>query len=121
MIDRTLHDILGASIGMEFLIERIEKEPDWLQAGSQSIWQSNAYSLEHWRKELRDPEYLSDRLLRIVTNELRRDLRTRKLISRAIYARNFNPCFWNEKTADFLAVANQVWNEQRPLDSCWHR
>jgi tetratricopeptide (TPR) repeat protein len=111
-LEGTLHDLLGVKIGMEFLIERFEKEPDWLRAGNRTIWQYHGYNLAHWFEELKDPGNLSDRLFRIVTNELSRDLRSHNRMSRYIYAKNYG-YFWNAKSKDFLAVANQVWDEQR--------
>jgi predicted Zn-dependent protease len=108
----TLHDILGARVGLEFLIERIEKEPEWVRAGNRSIWQQNNYQFGRWRVEVKDPGNLSDRLLRIATNELRRDLRMRTKSGGSLYYQHRD--FWNEKANDFLAVADQVWDEQHP-------
>ena len=111
-LGQTLHDLLGAATGMEFLIERIEQEPDWVRAAHNHGWRQHAHRLARWRGEWKDPGRLADRLLRIVTDELRRDLRTRNQSNRVIYYRHNR--FWAEKAQDFLAVANEVWDEQRP-------
>jgi predicted Zn-dependent protease len=107
----TLHDLSGAKAGLEFLIERLEKEPDW--APIHSVWQSNSNSLAQWRAASRDLGNLEDRLLKIALDELRYNLRNRIQTYGAFYHRNWQN-FWSEKAKDFLATANQVWDEQRP-------
>ena len=108
----TLHDLLGAQTGLEFLIERCENEPEWVRASYYSFWERQAYRLEQWRAQVQDPGVLAERLLRIVMTELRRDLRARKATRRCLYARD--RYFWPEQATNFLAAANEVWDAQRP-------
>ncbi|MEI6148677.1 MAG: hypothetical protein WCS01_06240 [bacterium] len=107
----TLRDLLGAQTGLEFLIECFENEPEWVRNSFYSAWQRHADLLGQWRAEVKDPGKLTDRLLRIVTSELRRDLRSRNQARRCLYYRHSN--FWSEKATNFLAVANDVWDSQR--------
>ncbi|MFZ4394433.1 MAG: VIT domain-containing protein [Kiritimatiellia bacterium] len=109
----TLRDLLGAQTGLEFLIECFENEPEWVRDSGYSAWQRHADRLGQWREQVKDPGKLTDRLLRIVTAELRRDLRSRNQARRCLYYRN-NSYFWAEKATNFLAVANEVWSSQRP-------
>jgi tetratricopeptide (TPR) repeat protein len=107
-----LHDTLGAVFALEFLVDRLEREAEWVHVSSQSGWSQHAYRLGRWRTEFKAPAALEARLLKVVTNELRQDLRTRTPNNRYLYQRH--QAFWSEKKAAFGAVADAVWEEDRP-------
>jgi len=113
----TVHDLLGALIGLEFLVERLEQEPEWLRTQRyNSGWHRHASSLAHWRHEAKKVgEALETRLLNIVKRELRRDLvwvHHHYYGHRYIYHNNHS-YFWKEKAHVFKQVAEEVWREHR--------
>ena len=114
-VARTVRDLLGALTGLEFLIERLEQEPEWLRSQQyNSGWYRHAYNLGRWRKEAKKIGALERRLLEIVKRELRRDLtwHHHHHVRRCIYHNNHN-YFWKEKAHVFKQVAEDVWREHR--------
>src|SRR5262249_10859847 len=71
---QTLHDLASVREGLAFLIVRIEQEPDWFRPNNQDGWNNHAWTIGEWRIKLKDLGDLEQRLLAIVTAELRRDL-----------------------------------------------
>lgn len=112
-VANTLHNLLGPLTALEFLVERLEKEPESLRlAQYNSGWQQHAYRLGEWRTEAKPTGGLEARLLALVLKELRRDLTQRRELNRIIYNRH-NSYFWQEKAGDFKAAAEDVWRENR--------
>jgi len=112
---QTVRDLLGARTGLEFLIERVEQEPEWLSVQQyNSGWYRHAYNLGRWRREAKNLGALEGRLLAIVKRELRRDLTWHQRYHghRCIYHNNHN-YFWREKAHAFLETAEAVWREYR--------
>ncbi len=67
-----------------------------------------------WHKELNhNAGDLDPRILAIVLDELRRDLRTRHERGRYFYDRNHGDHFWKEKAGDFAKAAEEVLKERR--------
>ncbi|MGA2032621.1 MAG: VIT domain-containing protein [Thermoguttaceae bacterium] len=115
-----LHDVAGPRDGMAFLIQRIESEPGWFRLNNQDGWVQCApplmyhysYTLGLWRNEVKDLGDLEKPLLKIVLNELRRDLHLRQPRNRVLYAKHngyFQGDFWSEKEPDFARTADEVW------------
>jgi tetratricopeptide (TPR) repeat protein len=89
------------------LIERIEKEPRWLRYQNQDGWSQHSHYLAVWRQEAKDLGELDARLLKIVTDELRRDLQSRQSRNRSMYVKH-SSYFWAEKEDAFALVAEEV-------------
>ena len=83
-----MHDIGGPRDGLAFLIGQIEREPRWLRYNNQDGWQQHGWMMAQWRSEVKALGDLEPRLLRIVLDELRRDLQTRQSRNNALYHRN---------------------------------
>jgi tetratricopeptide (TPR) repeat protein len=107
-----LHDIAGARDGLAFLIRRIETEPTWFRLNNQDGWSQHSYSLGHWRTEVKDLGELDKPLLKLVTDELRRDLHSRQSRNQSMY-RKHSGHFWAEKEAVFARVADEVWAQDK--------
>jgi predicted Zn-dependent protease len=104
---------LGALAAVEFLVERLEGEPEWMKmTGYNSGWSRLGDSLAEGRKQANPTGALEERLLKLVTAELRRDLKERRNQNRLMYSKGHS-YFWSEKAADFRAVAESVWGENR--------
>ena len=99
--------INGEVKALEFLIERFENFPEHFQIEQQNPWQRFGYQIaglrESNKKEIRK---LEPRLLAIVLDALRTDLRTKNSISDSIYRRGHR--FWEEKEYAFMQVAEEV-------------
>jgi len=111
-IGEVLRDILGPLTGLEFLIVRLEEEPEWLRiARWNSGWSRHASHLGLYREQAKKIGALEPRLLALVLRELRRDLTYRRSHSRYLYTPHNH--YWSEKESDFLAVAEDVWRKRR--------
>ena len=108
----TLHDLAGARTGLAFLIERIENEPKWLRYNHQDGWSSHGWNLARWRTEAKELGDLEERLLAIVKDELRWDLRSRQSRNRQMYHRHHGN-FWSENTDAFAQTAEEVLAERK--------
>ena len=106
----------GPRDALEFLILCFENYPTRFDYSYESPWHHQAYYLANWFNEAAsDPgmKTLEPRLLAIVLKELRRDLETRQQRSRYLYHRSYGVRFWEEKTADFIRVADEIYNAHR--------
>jgi Flp pilus assembly protein TadD len=113
-IAHTVRDLAGPRDGIVFLLNEIEAEPRWLRYNNQDGWNRHAYVLADWRREAKDLGDAEGRLLKLVLAELRRDLETHASRNRAIYHWHADSDrFWKEKTADFTAVAEEVWSKRK--------
>jgi predicted Zn-dependent protease len=107
-----LRDIAGPRDGLRYLIERIEQEPRWLRYTGQDGWRNHGYSLAQWRSEVKDLGDLEPRLLKIVLDELRRDLESRQSRNQNFYWRHHS-YYWAEKEKDFRQVAEEVYAKRK--------
>ena len=98
---------LGAREALVFLIERIENEPARLRWQNDDGWSRHAYTLGRWRSEAGALGEIEPRLLKIVTDALRRDLELRHSTHRQIYYQHHRH-FWKEKARAFFEVAMDV-------------
>ena len=109
---QTIRRISGPLEGLAFLVERIEKEPSWFRYTGNNGWNQHGWRLGQWRSEARNIGDLEPRLLKIVTDELRRDLETQQQRNRYMYWRHYSH-FWAEKADAFAEVAEEVWQAKR--------
>ena len=117
-VAHTLRDVIGARSGLEFLIERIENEPSWFRLNNQDGWSRNGYQLARWRSEVANGlGDLEPRLLRIVVEELKKDLRSQYSRNRNIYHRRNGNHFWPQKADDFARAADEVYEERKQSGS----
>jgi Flp pilus assembly protein TadD len=107
-ISQAIHKVLGAREAVAFLVTMIEREPRWLRLNNQDGWCRQGWQLGHWRAEAKElgPD-LEARLLRIVLDELRRDLESMQERSRHLYIGRYQ-YYWAAKEADFVKVAEEV-------------
>lgn len=107
-----LTELVDARTGLEFLIERLENYPRRFLYSYDNPWNQFGYQMGEWRRSTGSKiGDLEPRLLKLVLNELRRDLTERNSRNRYIYAVSRN--FWKEKQADFARVAEEVLAEHR--------
>jgi predicted Zn-dependent protease len=111
-VAQALHDLAGVREGLAFLIARIEQEPSWFRFNNQDGWNNHAWTIGEWRTRVKDLGDLEERLLAIVTKELRRDLETRQQRNRAIYHQHHGH-YWSEKADAFAQVAEEVLAKQK--------
>ncbi|MBT6154013.1 MAG: hypothetical protein HOL01_17015 [Planctomycetaceae bacterium] len=106
---------LGVKTGLEFLITTVENYPDRFQYTYQNAWRNHGATLGEWRKQVEEDQTLgslSPRLLAIVIEELKRDMRIRSSYSRYIYGRHGYQKFWTAKRSHFKRAAEEVLKEQ---------
>ncbi|MHC4400407.1 MAG: VIT domain-containing protein [Planctomycetota bacterium] len=109
----TLHDLAGPREGLAFLVERIENEPVWLRYNNQDAWNRHGYNLARWRTEAKNlGAALEERLLAIVTAELKWDLRSGQSRNRQMY-HDHHSHFWSEKRDAFAQAAEEVLAERK--------
>lgn len=120
IVGSVLRDLLGAQAGLIYLVERIEKEPEWLRWSQQDGWSYHAYSLGYWKREAGKLGDVERRLLKIVLRELRGDLSTRNARQRQMYHAQYSD-FWAEEKEAFAAVAEEMWEKHKgALDGAMH-
>lgn len=108
----TLASVIGPRAGIEFLLDRVDDEPDWLRYTNQDTWTQQSWRLGDWRTKVNNLGDLEPRFLKLVLTELRRDLRSREGRNRVIYQRQHS-YYWQEKEADFEKVAEEVLAERK--------
>ncbi len=110
-----LHTVAGPRDALAFLIERVEHEPAWFRLNNMDSWNQFGWKIADWRMEVKDLGNLEERLLGIVTAELRRDLESRQVHNATIYRMDYgNPNhFWAEKTDSFAKTAVEVLAQQK--------
>lgn len=105
---------LGPREALAFAIERYEAYPKRFAFTYQSAWRQLADRMDLWHYEI-DRKFgdLEPRLLAIVLDELRRDMRSRNSHTRYFYTkvRHDRP-MWIEKKEDFARVAEEVLKER---------
>jgi len=112
-VANTLHDVAGVRDGLAFIIDRIEQEPKWFRQQGRDGWAHHSSTLAYWRQQLGGKlGDLEPRLLKLVTDELREDLKSQRQRNRSFYYRHHS-YFWREKTDAFAQVAEEVWQLRR--------
>ena len=100
----------GKVRALEFLIQRFDSFPNYFYLDYQNPWSKFSHKIARWRKEeAKDIGELEPRLLKIVLEQLRRDLHTKHADSRSIYS--VGHWFWDKKKSDFVKVAEEVLAE----------
>jgi len=114
-----LHNVAGPREALAFLIERVEHEPAWFRLNNTDSWNQFGWKIGDWRLEVKPLGELEERLLGIVTAELRRDLVSRQTHNATIYRMNYgNPNhFWAEKADAFAKTAEEVLAEQKKFSA----
>ena len=110
-----VHEICGNSDAVETMVIAIENEPAWMHSSNyyyQSGWNQNGYRIAEWRSGLKVDSELEKRLLKIVLDELRRDLISMRSSNRTMYYRHHS-YFWDAKAGDFLRVADEVYEQRK--------
>lgn len=114
IVDRTanrLDDLIDVRTALRFLITQIENYPLRLMRSWQNPWQQFGYRVAQWREHVGgNLGDLEPRLLKLVQDHLRRDLRTRNQRSRYLYDNRYS-YFWKEKADEFAKVAEEVYDE----------
>ncbi len=107
-----VREVLGPHSGLEFYIERMEKQPVWLARQEGNGWNEYHDRLSQYRDETKELGALEPRLLKIVVAEIKRDMETHSTRSREIYHNDYSR-FWKEKRDEFARVAEEVLAEKR--------
>ena len=115
-----LHDLeqtLGTQAALQYVGERREQYPQWLDVNWNNAWQSFGQDLGRYARRgcvgsKEKIEDLEPRVLKLVIRELRRDLTTMEQRNRAIYTIHSN-YFWAAKAGDFTNAANDVYREYK--------
>jgi tetratricopeptide (TPR) repeat protein len=107
-------ELLGPVLTLQYGIERMEQWPRWMNLGWNNSWQTFGHEIAQQReiaaeKKL-DYAHLSDRLLKLVVENLRHELRTGDVRSGYMYHRGYG---WREKFPVFLEVANELYREYK--------
>jgi hypothetical protein len=110
-IAHTVHDLVGPTDGIVFLLNEIETEPRWLRYNNQDGWMRHGATLAEWRLSAKNLGPAEGRLLKLVLSELRRDLETREARNRSLYYERYDSRFWKEKADDFAKTADAVLAE----------
>lgn len=111
-VAQTLRDVYGPYDGLAFLLAEIEREPQWLRYCNQNGWSQHGGTMTVWRAETKNLGELAPRLLRVVLQELKQDLRLRESRHQSIYRKDYG-YYWAEKEADFARVAEEVYAEKK--------
>jgi tetratricopeptide (TPR) repeat protein len=106
-VAQTVRELSGPRDSLEFLVNQIEKEPEWFRYANQDGWSRHGWQIAQWRHEAKTIGALEDRLLKLVLRELRRDLETRHQRGHSIY-HGHNSYYWAEKETDFVKTAEEV-------------
>ncbi len=111
-VGEALKTLLDSRVALEFLIERLEQYPRSSFYGWNTPWQRHGHRVAELRSEVKSLGNLEARLLKLVLDELRADLRQRDNRSNRLF-RKHDPFFWSEKKADFIKVSEEVLAERK--------
>ena len=112
---QTLYAVAGPRDGLALLIEQIDAEPRWLRYNNQDGWNQYGWMLAQWRTQAAARGGLGDlepRLLKIVLDELRRELQTRRSRNNTFY-RLGSGYYWAAKEQDFAQAAEEVYAQRK--------
>ncbi len=108
-----LKDLVDVCEGLAFLVTRIEQEPSWFRLSNDDGWRHHGHRLGDWRREAGTlGQDLEERLLKIVVDELKLDLRSQQSRSRSMY-HDHHSYFWKEKADMFARAAEQLLVERK--------
>jgi tetratricopeptide (TPR) repeat protein len=107
-----IHSLAGPVEAIEFVLNRIEKEPAWLRLNNQDGWTQHSGQLAEWRSQAKSLGAQEPRLLKLLLRELRRDLETQRGSNRLIFHRG-NAYYWTEKEPEFVKVAEDVYQHMQ--------
>ncbi|MGC4002241.1 MAG: hypothetical protein QM811_03480 [Pirellulales bacterium] len=105
-------ELLGPVPTLRYGIERMEQWPRWMNLGWNNSWQSLGHEVAQQRhlaaeKKL-DYSHLEERLLKLVVENLRHELRTGENRNGYMYHHGYA---WREKFPVFLGVADEMHRE----------
>lgn len=106
-----LAEIAGPKAALRYVVERMEQYPQRLEISWENSWQVLGPELGRRRSSAGATE-LDDRVLKLVVQELQRELRSGENRSRYIYHRGY-PDFWAEKAGAFADAAEAVLAENQ--------
>ena len=136
---RVVESVLGPRAALQYVVERMEQYPQWLEIGWNSGWSQFGNELARLRetaangrglssflesaekkgtvplsagRSLQNIEDLEPRVLKLAIRELKRDLRTGERRNGAIYLIH-NTYYWAAKAADFAKAAEEVYHEYK--------
>ena len=108
-----LKQLIGPRVALEFLIERFETYSERFDYTYEAPWRQFSRQLASWFNECdRNIGEYEPRLLAIVLDELRHDLRTRNSRNHYLYHHGHKQYFWSEKSNEFFRVAEEVYQER---------
>ena len=112
-VAQVVHETAGPKEAVEFFVVRAENEPRWIARIGQHFFDYHSWSLaDVRRKAARLDGRLEQRLLALVTRELRAEMRNGNQRGRAFYAVNYDT-FWSSKADDFAQAAQAELAEGR--------
>jgi hypothetical protein len=112
----TIRTVIGPRDAIEFLLDRIEREPGWFKYSGEDGWGQFGWTIAQWRAEAKGIGELDARVLPLVLADLRRDLETGQYRYRALSSRQ-NSYYWEEKETEFARVAEDVLSKRQGLGS----
>ncbi len=108
--------VLGPKFALQYIVERLEQFPAWLDLSWNSGWNMFGYEMARRREEAANAKLniadLEPRVLKLAIRELKRELRTGENRNGSIYRIN-NQYYWAAKTPDFAAAAEEVYREHK--------
>lgn len=111
-----LQRTLGHQVALQYVIERMEQYPQWLEVSWDRSWNAFGSQLAHQRHEAalrgEDLKELEPRVLKLAIAELKRYLRTGESQSSEIYHIGHTH-FWSERKAEFAKAAEEVYRERK--------
>lgn len=104
--------VLGAEAAFSYLLEVLEREPEWYARSGQDGMNWHAYLLTQWRTEFPLKGSLEKRYLTLLLHYLRQDLET---LNNRGCGSSYHKCgsFWSAHARDFARVAHEVLKAHR--------
>lgn len=111
-VAETLRKVISDAAALSFMVSRAETEPGWLRLRDEDFWGRHSWNLSNYfRRSSGIAHSLQERVLAIVLQELRLDMRTRRARGRAIYDLRHSHG-WPAKKSEFVQAALQTFEEQ---------
>jgi Flp pilus assembly protein TadD len=108
--------VLGPRVALQYVVERMEQYPQWLEIGWQNGWTTFGNEMARLREATANSkqniEDLEPRVLKLTIRELKRDLRTGERRAPDIYFVG-HPYYWAAKVGDFAMAADEVYREHK--------
>ncbi|HKD38550.1 MAG TPA: hypothetical protein VKB78_17180, partial [Pirellulales bacterium] len=108
--------VLGPRAALQYVVERMEQYPQWLEIGWQNSWTTFGNEMARLREAAANSkvniEDLEPRVLKLTIRELKRDLRTGDRRAPDIYFVG-HPYYWAVKADDFAKAADEVYREHK--------